>query len=254
MGDPATGNPGGQAPGQSGGEQGGKGESAPSVFDVTVNGEKKQVGVAELISGYQQNDSYTQKSQKLAEKERGLDQWIEDKATELYLEALKNGNKEGSNGEGGSGGSSSEGEESSDSEKLSAKISELEKRLSDSEQSELNKGTDAELEGIVSGLKDKYKNADMDKVQIRFHNEAKDHEDVNEVFERIAKEENDNSEKNRQAIIDAYIKAKTEHPFASGETGHSVGTGDGNKPPTPLKTFDEARERAEKRFDALRGR
>ena len=52
-------------------------EQDNALFTVKINGEEKQVTQDELLKGYSQNSSYTQKSQALAEERRGLQEEVE---------------------------------------------------------------------------------------------------------------------------------------------------------------------------------
>ena len=217
----------------------GQDKSQPAMHEVVVDGEKSQVGLDKLISSYQQDSSYTQKSQKLAEDRGKFDTMVNDKATQMYMEALANGDD--------NGGRPADGTENTDpNESSTAKLQELEERIGNAEKLESDKASDAEMNKTLDALKEKFPDMDREKVMIKFYHEAKEGTPVEDTFANLAEESHKAAVEFKQSIIDGYVKSKTVNPHDAGEIGH------GQSPPEkkiePAKTFEEARDRAEARL------
>lgn len=223
-------------------EDKGQGSSQPETYKVVVGGEESEVKLDELISGYQRQADYTQKTQGLAEDKKRFESLVEERATELYLKALE----EGKTSEEATASVNNEMADDAVTKKLAA----LEQQIQSSQATIAAKEADSQLNSIMSGLREKYGKMDEDKVLIQFHNTVKEHDDVNQVFEELAKKSHEASVAREKEIIDEYVKAKTANPFSAGETGHS--TAPAQKPAQPVDTFEQARERAEMRLKAIR--
>ena len=209
--------------------------AAEQMYRVMVDGNESEVPLSELLAGYQRQQDYTRKTQELSESRKKFGKEVEDRAVELYLKAMENGN-------GGKGNKA--GQEPD----FNSKLAELERKLEQTEsarkESEANKFIDA----MQSELSGKYDKMDWDKVLLRFYNSGgpTEGEDIKSIFDRLAKESHDAELKREQAIIDGYVKKKSSNPHQKGELGGSTSTA--SKRPEPAKTFEEARERAEQRL------
>lgn len=215
-----------------------KGNVNEEMTEVVIDGNKSQVSKADLIAGYQQNGHFTQKSQEVAERERNLDKLVEDKATALYQNAWAQQNDKGK---------SEVDEGLSDGDKFRQELDELRTEVSESRKSAADKEADTRLDGMTTALKEKYPNADMDKVMINFYNKGNEVDKIEDQFETFAKESHEQHAKYRQDVIDGYLADKRENALGSGEKGFSKGSG-AVKPLEKPKTFEEARANADRRL------
>lgn len=225
-----------------GGTDGGDGGGAGAVMhDIVIDGETVQVSLDDLKSGHLRQSDYTKKTTAVAVKEKAMDKHIEDRATELFLQAQADsrGSEDGGEGEGGDNGS--EGEKGADQRetKLQARMEKLESSNQSARDEQTNRETDKEISGILEGLRKEFPLADDRIIRIRVHAEMQDHDDVEQTFKRIASEEHNKMKKRDLDNIDSYIKTK-KMPHSSGETGKSA-TGVGGKEVKPPQTFAEAR-------------
>ena len=237
---------------EEGGSAGGaSGDAGAQTFDVVVDGETVQVSREDLVGGYLRQSDYTKKTTALSEREKAMDKHIEDKATELYLQAQAESRENGGDGGGDNDqGQAKDGSEDTQREsKLNGRLEKLEQSNLEARQEEENRETDGEIAGIMEGIKKKYPLADERLIKLRVHEEIQDHDDVQQVFDRIASEEHEGIKKRDLSTIDEYIKTKRT-PHASGETGSST-SGVGGKTPKPPMTFEEARASARERLGAL---
>lgn len=229
---------GGEGTGEGGG---GAGEGGTTTeFDVVVDGETVKVPLAELTGGYLRQKDYTKKTTELSERKGSMDKHIEDRATELYLQAQAKGEEGG--GEGEEGGGEGEGELTDKEKKFQARVEKLEKSNQSAREERQNVETDKEISGIIKGLKKDFPLADERLIRLRVHAELEDGDNVQQVFERIAKEEHEGIKKRDVDNINEYIKTKRV-PHSSGESGGS-GSGMGGKTVDPPKTFKEAKRRS----------
>lgn len=211
-------------------------ESSSDSHKVVVNGEEKDVNLSDLIANYQKGEDYTQKSQALASDRAKNEEEIERKATEMYLKALSDAEDKDKK------------DDQDPNEAQDGRIKELEDRLSKRDQQDSDAESDRELKTVMEGLVEKYPEMDKDKVLVKFYQEASESKDVEKLFTDLAKESHDSTIKQRQDIIEKYIEEKTKNPLGSGETG---GGNEGHeKPPEPAKTFEEAADRAHRRFNS----
>lgn len=241
----------GQGEGQPKGN--GQGESQPLFeFEYVVNGEKRSAKPSrqEVINRWQMAEDYTHKTQKLSEKEKQIDALVQQKAQEEALKLLEELQK----GEGSEEVDGKEGDPknlSAEAKRLKAMEAELadlkkfrEEHSNRVSQAEQDKFLDEQEAVLVK----KYPGMDWEKVMVRFAKQAKETDDPKELFESLAKQSHEESEKRRQTIIDEYVKAKSGR--SPSEAG-SRGTPSGEQKPEPPKTFAEARARAEKRIEAM---
>src|SRR3990170_1027524 len=70
----------------------------PQMFEVEVGGEKRNVALDDLRKGYMMQEDYTKKTQELASKRKEVDALVEQRATELYLQALNEEKSEAGEG------------------------------------------------------------------------------------------------------------------------------------------------------------
>lgn len=219
-------------------------QAVADFLEITHGGKQYKLSKDDTIKYSQMGYDYTQKTQALskereafkAEQEK-FNQLVEQRALEVYRKALEGGT-----------GNESENTQNADSE-LQKKIAELEQKLSGFENTQKSKEAEAQLESILSNLRKTYKGlspVDEQLIMIRFQKEANDEADPNALFDQFAKERMAEKEKERQSVIDEYVKNKTKNPFSSGESGRS-GTSGSNTPTAP-KTWEEARARAEERL------
>lgn len=217
--------------------------SSAETYKVVVSGQEIEVPLTELVNGYQRQADYTKKTQELSGREKKLNESIEARAMELYLEALKKGEGKGDKADEGQG----RGQEDEDSPRLKA----LEERIAKSDADRINAEAERELNVHIERIAKAYPKADVDKVLIDFYKKADDGTDVAKFFDETAAAQHKAAEAYDQKIIDDYVKRRTERAFGGVESGGStVPTG---KAPQPAKTFEEARERAEQRLEAARG-
>jgi hypothetical protein len=210
----------------------------PETYEVEVNGQKTSVTLDDLRKGFMMQSDYTKKTQELSEQKKRHDALIEEKATELYMQALEESERENA------GGKKDEKEENKtqDSE-LREKVEKLERLAFESQQATEEEKYSTMLGKTMEGLSKKYPNMDREKVMLRFYRESTETEDSQSQFEKFAKESNDENKSSRQKIIDEYLAEKTNPKHKLGEGGSSGMSGGANdkKPP---KTFEEAKERA----------
>lgn len=216
----------------------GEKDAVEGLHDVVIDGEKSQVSTADLVAGYQQNGHFTQKSQGLAERERNLDKLIEDKATALYQDAWTQQQDKGKD---------KDAEDLSNDDKFRKELDDLRSEVTESRKSAADKEADVRLDSMTKVLKEKYPNADMDKVMINFYNKGNEVDKIEDQFETFAKESHESHAKYRQEVIDGYLKEKRENVLGSGEMGFSKGSG-AVKPIEKAKTFEEARANADRRL------
>lgn len=218
----------------------------PQTYEIDLgNGQKESVTqdqLKEWRGGHMMQEDYTRKTQDLAKRNKEFDALVESKATELYMEALKQGD-----GEGGGKvdkGVDDNGQSPHDKQLQEAlkRIEQLEGTHKQTQEQMAIKDATGQLEGILSGLKEKYPKMNAESVMLKFYRESNDQEPIEDQFERFAKESSEQTNKHRQSIIDEYVKEKSA-PRKLGETGSS-GTPGGQGHPTP-KTFAEARVMAE---------
>lgn len=233
----------GEGAGQSAGDEGAKGgtQDTKDTLDLLVGGEKHSVSREEAIRLAQMGMDYTRKTQSLAAEREKFAELVESKAQEIYRQALERSGQ-GADGDG-------EAAARKDPELLK-KLEDLEKRVSSYDQNSRAKEAEAQLDGILSNLRKNHPSlTDEDEtlIMIRFNKEANSEADPVALFEAYAKERASYRDKQRQSIIDEYVKTKTRDPFASGESGRSGSAGASKT--APAKTFEEARERAEARLN-----
>ena len=205
-------------------------------YKIVVDGNEVEVPLTELINGYQRQSDYTRKTQELAKARERQNKEIEDKAVELYMKAMERQN-----------GGSKQAQEPD----FNGKLKELEEKFQQSEQARREAEANQFLDRMQKDLASKYEKMDWEKVLVRFHNANRDgsNEDPKAVFDRLAKESHDSELKREQTIIDGYVKKKSSNPHSKGELGGSTMPA-GKKSDPPPKTFEEARERAERRFNS----
>lgn len=229
----------------SGKDDKGAGSSSDATYKVVVDGAEVEVKLDELLAGYSRQQDYTRKTQGLSDKEKRIDELVNQRAEALLLDLSKEAKEKGQNGGGEGDGDDAVG-------KLKAEIQTLTTRIEQGEKSSIDKQSDAELDIHLKGIIEKFPKADKDKVLVRFYNECKETDDVGEFFARVGEEQHKLAIAYDQKIIDDYVARKTANPFSSGEGGHS--SAQTGKPAEPVKTFKEARERAEQRLETLGGR
>lgn len=233
-----------QGAGQSGegkdGADKGAGSSAES-YKVVVSGQEIEVPLTELVNGYQRQADYTKKTQELSAKEKKLNDAVEARAMELYLEAIKKGEGEGKGKD----------EEESKGGADDARLKALEERIAKSDSERAAAEAERELNKHIEAVSGKFPKADVDKILIDFYKKADENTDVSKFFEEAAAAQQKAVEAYEQKIIDDYVKRRSERALGGVETGSS--TVPAGKQVKPAATFEEARERAEQRFDAVRG-
>lgn len=228
---------------QGGADQSKGGDSAAAVADkleLLVGGEKHSVSREEGIRLAQMGMDYTKKTQTLASEREKFAEQVESRAQEIYRQALERSGQ-GADGDG-------EAAAKKDPE-LMKKLEALEARVTSYDTNIKAREAETQLDGILSNLRKTYPeltDEDETLIMIRFNKEANSEADAVTLFDSFAKERAGSRSKMRQEIIDSYVKTKTRNPFASGESGKSGSTG--AQAPTPAKTFEEARERAEQRM------
>jgi len=214
-------------------------EPKEPMYKIVVDGKDVEVPVSELTRGYQRQQDYTRKTQELAEARKKYNKEVEDKAVELYMKAMAE--KQG------------QGQPAKPENDYGAKLSELEKKLQQAEAARSQFEANQFLDKMQSELSSKYGKMDWEKVLVRFHNgkaNMDDSQDPREVFDRLAKESHEAALKYEQDIIDGYVKKKSASPHSKGELGGSTMPAAKGKGEAPVKTFEEARERAERRFSS----
>jgi hypothetical protein len=205
------------------------------------------VPLTELVNGYQRQADYTRKTQELSGREKKLNEQVEARAMELYLEALKKGEGNGDGGAGDAGKGNGAGAGAVDDSRIKA----LEERIAKGDADRLNAEAERELNTHVETVSKKYPKADIDKVLIQFYKNANEGTDVAKFFDETAAAMNKAAEVAEQKIIDDYVKRRTERALGGTESGGSTAkTGEAVK---PAATFEEARERAAQRLSAVRG-
>jgi hypothetical protein len=229
--------------GQSNSNEGGSGNAATiDKLELLVGGEKHEVSREDAIKYAQMGMDYTKKTQSLAAEREKFAEQVESRAQEIYRQALERSGQ----GEGGDG----EALAKKDPE-LAKKLEALEQRVSQYDTNIKSREAEAQLDGILSNLRKTYPeltDEDETLIMIKFNKEANSEADPVALFDSFAKERTGVRSKSRQSIIDDYVKSKTRSPFSSGESGKTGGSG--SQTPTPPKTFEEARERAEQRMRA----
>lgn len=245
-----------QKPDQDPGQSGDKVVAAPAVtefnpsdFTMKINGDDVLVkDKEELIRYAQMGHDYTAKTQALSKQRENFAQSVEDRALELYRQALE---KKGPDANG-TEGSEKTGDEDPNAA-LDARIKQLETQGQARSQAEEHKAQDQELNTVMKSLSDRHKLSKDDQqiVLIRFRDQVSSESDVDQLLDSLAAQRATENKEREQEIIQKYIKVKTEDPFASGETGKSGESGsDLAKEP---KTFAEARARADARLNAPSG-
>lgn len=228
--------------GQSNDNKGGSGSAVIDKFELLHNGEKHETSREETIKYAQMGLDYTKKTQALAADREKFAEQVESRAQEIYRQALERS------------GQSADGDGEAAAKKdpeLSKKLEALESRINSYDSGVKAKEAEAQLDGILSNLRKTYPeltDEDETLIMIKFNKEANSEADPVALFDSFAKERSGSRSKVRQEIIDGYVKSKTRSPFSSGESGKSGATG--SNASTPAKSFEEARERAERRLGA----
>lgn len=225
---------------QSKGGEGAVDTKVSDKLELLVGGEKHEVSREDAIRYAQMGMDYTKKTQTLASDREKFAEQVEQRAQEIYRQALEQ------SGKGADGDALAAVKENPE---LLKKLEALEQRVSAYDNRTKAGEAEAQLDGILSNLRKTYPElTDEDEalIMIRFNKESNSEADPVALFNTFAKDRAGSRSKMRQEIIDGYVKNKTRSPFSSGESGKSGGTG--TQAPTPAKTFEEARERAELRM------
>jgi len=221
-------------------------------FKLIVDGQPVEVSETELIALGQQGKHYTQEMQKLREREKGMSAESERKAQELFDGWLKEIAETAETPEASAAPESSE----SIPPALAKELKAMREMVDGLKQQQSKQGNDSlarEMNTIMQGLKTKYPHMNRRDLEDRFLKEATDKDNPAELFDKFAKDSEDSYAKDRQAIIDDYVKSKSQPPGEGGETGGSGGAGSTTDKVEPPKDFDEAGDRAKKFIEATRG-
>ena len=238
-------------PGQGSNQPAGQGAGQPQTFEWEVNGQKYSAALPELQQGYLRQQDYTRKTQEIATQRRELDRIAEEKAIELYAQALQ----DGQNGSGSGAAPKPDGNEvNGKGHKLPPEVVQQLEKLDSLEQKVHNMESSSEqaqysgyVASIGKSLEGKYPRMDWEQVQWKFLKEAQEGDDIDDVFERLAKASHDEKSNYDKSVIDKFLRIKA-NPRALGETGAAGSPSGAGAPPQPAASFAEARERAESRF------
>jgi hypothetical protein len=224
-------------------------------YKLIVNGQPVEVTEPEVIALAQQGKFFTQNEQKLRAREKELDAETEKKAQSMFDAWLKEIAE--SNGTDGQSQvkTDSHSEQDPVNPAIANELKTLRKQLEElgkNQQRQSAESLKREMDGLMQGLKSKYPNMNRRDLEDRFLKEATDKDNPAELFEKFAKESHEQTAKDRQQIIDDYVKSKSNPPADSGEIGGSGGVDSTIKVEAP-KDLEEASTRAKEFIEASRG-
>lgn len=235
--------------------EGGQAGAQPQTYEVTIGGEKKNVTLDDLQKSYMMQEDYTRKTQKLSDDRKSLDTLVDEKATQLHLEALAQMEAEGKLPLGKEKAAAPSGEgtiEGEGKDDVGGRIAKLEKAILQQGENHQTAEHDRFFDGAERELSGKYEVVKNPKewreILMIFSDTFTEDQNPMEVLEHITKEVQAEFEKTRQGWIDNYVKSKTSTKSKIGETGATGSPVGENK--TPPQTLKEARERMEARLEA----
>ena len=237
----------------SGSAEGENSESKTESYELTVGGQTIKVeNLDDLKSMAQQGHDYTQKSQALADERKTFDQKVNDKALELYREAIANG-EVARTGEGEGGGGSND-DDLTGEEKLAKRVDELESKLKNHQQSVSNRDQDSALQAVIADVSKKHESLsedDIESILHKVHKTADESSDVASRLDKAATELIASRKTHDQKVIDDFIEKRKVDPLSIGETTPGTGVLNVNKDKKVPKDFEEARAMAEEAVKAM---
>lgn len=224
-------------------------------YKLIVDGQPVEVTEAELIALGQQGKHYTQEMQKLRGREKEINAETEKKAQAMFDAWLKEIAENGGNEDTPAPKHEASSEQDPVPPLVAKELKAMRDMLADlgkKQQAQSAESLAREMNSLMDGLKSKYPKMNRRDLEDRFLKEATDKDNPAELFERFAKESHEQTEKERQSIIDDYVKSKSTPPGEAGELGGGGGS-DTTKQVEAPKDFEEAGKRAKDFIEASRG-